>query len=75
MHCKCRNRLTDKIVEKCDEDIDGNKMVYNATFYDYEKVCNSCTLYTVLLITTFIIIMSIGSAYLYFYCHTKKIMI
>ena len=23
-NCKCRKRLTDKLVQKCDEDIDGN---------------------------------------------------
>ena len=33
-------------VEKCDEDINGNKMVCNATFYDYGlKVYKSCTQY------------------------------
>lgn len=25
------------------EDIDGNVMFYNATLYNYEKVCRSCT--------------------------------
>ena len=25
--CKYRERLIDKLVEKCDEDIDGNEMV------------------------------------------------
>ena len=35
-NCKCRKKLTNRIVEKCDEDIDGNKMVYNLTLHDYE---------------------------------------
>ena len=26
---KCKNSLIDKIVEKCDRDIDRNKMIYN----------------------------------------------
>ena len=30
-NCKCRKRLIDRIVEKCDEDINGNEMVYNST--------------------------------------------
>lgn len=42
--CKCRNRLIDKFVEKCDKDIYGNKMVYNATLNNYGRVCKSCTL-------------------------------
>ena len=29
-NCKCRKRLMDKQFEKCDNDIDENKMVYNA---------------------------------------------
>ena len=28
---KCRNRLIDKLVEECSENIDGNKMLYNET--------------------------------------------
>ena len=34
-NCKCRRRLTDGIVEKCDEDIDENEIVYNGTLNDY----------------------------------------
>ena len=25
-NCKCRKRVTDKLVEKCDEDINGNDL-------------------------------------------------
>ena len=49
-NCKCRKRLIDKLVEECSENIDGNYMVYN-----YEKVCNSCTIY-----------ICITSAFIYF---------
>ena len=28
-NCKCRKRLTDKLVEECSENIDGNEMIYN----------------------------------------------
>ena len=44
--CKCTKRLIDQLVEKCNGDIDGDEMVYNAKLYDYElnkKVCRPCT--------------------------------
>ena len=54
-NCKCRKRLFDKLVEECSENIDGNKMIYNGTLNviplnNYEKICNSCTVYIVLLV-------------------------
>ena len=53
--CKCetnfkfRNKLVDKLVEECSENIDQNKMIYDKTLNDYGKywLCNSCTIYTV----------------------------
>ena len=45
MNCKCRKRQVDKLVKKCIEDNDGNKMVYNATLYDFglnRRICRSC---------------------------------
>ena len=48
VNCKCRKKLIDKLVEKSDEDIHGNEMVYNATLYNYVRVCKSCALYLVL---------------------------
>ena len=72
VNCKCRNRLINKPVEKCDEVIDGNKIVYNATLNDYERACKSCTLYIVLSITAFIKTMDISGACFYFYWHTIK---
>ena len=50
-------------------------MVYNVTLNDLEKVCNSCTIYIVLLIIpsiTSITLMGIGSVYIYFYWYTIK---
>ena len=44
-NCKCRKRLIDKLIEKCDEDIDRNEMVYNAKLYDSGRVYKSSTLY------------------------------
>ena len=31
--CKCRNKLADKLIEECSENIDGNEMVHNETLY------------------------------------------
>ena len=59
VNCKWRKMLIDKIIEKCDENIDGNEMIYNVTLYDCGKICKSCTLYIILLI--------IGIACIYFY--------
>ena len=64
---KCRERLIDKLVEECIEDINGNEMIYNVTLNGHEKVCNSCTIYIVLLIISSITLMGIGSVYIYFY--------
>ena len=53
-NCKCRNKLIDKLVEECSENIDGNKMLHNETLNvipldeislnNYKKVCNSCNI-------------------------------
>ena len=63
-NCKCRKRLIDKVFEECSEDINGNEMIYNVTLNDHRKVGNSCTIYIILIIT-FIILMSIGSVYIF----------
>ena len=60
------------LVEECSKVINGNKMIYNMTLNDYGKVCNSCTIYIVLLIITSITFTSIGRVNIYFYLHTIK---
>ena len=45
-NCECRKRIIDKLVEKCSENIDGDKMPYNETLdviplNAYKKVCSS----------------------------------
>ena len=65
-NCKCRKRLTDKLVEGCSENIDGNKIIYNNSWNDYWKICSSCTVYIVLLVIFFIISISISSVFIYF---------
>ena len=70
-NCKCRKRLIDKLVEECKENIDekklhSNKMMYNSTLDNCEKVCSSCTVYIVLFVIFFIISISISSVFMYF---------
>ena len=46
-------------------------MIYNKTLNDYGKIYNSCTLYIILLVIAFSIIIGIGSVYIYFYWYLK----
>ena len=62
---KCIKRLADKLVEKCDEDIDESEVIYNSTLNDYKKHVG-LVLYT-LLIIKIIIIMGINDVWFYFY--------
>ena len=81
-NCKCRKRLIDKLVEECSENIDGNEMLHNKTLNTipldaiplnvYKKVCNSCTIYTVLFVILFIISICISSVFIYFHWYLKK---
>ena len=61
-------KLVDKLVEECSEEIDGNGMIYN----DYENVCDFCTIYVVLFVIAFLIIVTISSTYFYFYWYLKR---
>ena len=44
-------KTVDKLVEECNENIDGNEMIYNGN----KKVCGSCTIYIVLFVIAFLI--------------------
>ena len=68
-NCHCGKKLVDKIVEECSEIIDESKIIYNSVLHDYKKVCNSCTVYNVLLDIFFIISISISSVFIYLYWH------
>ena len=63
-NCKCRKRLIDRLVEECSENIDGNKMVYNSTLNDYEKICSFCTVCIILLAKFFIISIILGNVFI-----------
>ena len=64
--CKCRKELINKLVEEYSENIDENELIYNATLNNYEKVCNSCTVYIVLFVIFFIASINISSSFIYF---------
>ena len=82
--CKCKNKIIDKLLEECSENIDGNKTHYNETLDAillnkipldaiplnvYKKVCNSCTIYIVLFAVFFITSICISSVFIYFHWH------
>ena len=64
-NCKCRNKSVDKLFEECSENIDENEMVYNGTLNDYGKAYNYCTIYIVLFVIAFLIIIGISSEFVY----------
>ena len=69
-NCKCRNKLVDKLVEECIENIGGSEMIYNETLN--ENVCNSCTIYIVLFVIVLIISLSISSVFVYFHWYLQR---
>ena len=76
-NCKRRNKIVDKLLEECRENIDGNEMIYNKTVNAIPlntKVCNSCTTYIVSFVIFLIISISISSAFIYFNWYLKKVM-
>ena len=80
--CKCRNKLVDKLVEECIENIDGNKMLHDETLNvipldvislnDGKNVCNSCTIYIVLFAVFSITKICISSVFIYFHWYLKE---
>ena len=47
-------------------------MIYNKTLSDNGKIWNSCTIYIVLLVTVFLKIFGMSSAYFYFQWYLKR---
>ena len=64
--------VNDKFDEGCSENIDGNEMIYNGSLNDDKKVCNSCTVHTVLSAMLFIISINISSIIIYFHSYLKS---
>ena len=50
-------------------------MIYNATLDDYKNVCNSCTIYILLFVIAFLIIIGISNAFNYFHWYLKKVIL
>ena len=71
-NCQCRKRLIDKLVTECNEDINKNEMIYNGNLNYYGEKCNSSTIYMVLLVIAFLIIIDVSCAYFSFYPQLKK---
>ena len=67
-----QKKIVDKLVEEFSGNIDGNEIIYNETLNDCKKVCNSCTIYIVLFVIAFLIIIAIGSAYFCNYWYLKN---
>ena len=67
-----QEKLIDKLVEECSENIDGNEMIYNEIVNDYGNVCNCCTISIVIFVIAFLIIIGIISAFIYFHCYLQK---
>ena len=60
-NCKCRKRLTDKLVDECDENIEEVKILDKN-----EDKCNSCILYIVLFSIFFTINVGISAYFVYY---------
>ena len=46
-------KIVDKVVEECSDNIEKSETICNVPLNDYENVCGSCTIYTVLFFITF----------------------
>ena len=71
-NCKCRERIIDKLVEKCRENIYENETLditpLNAIPLNvYKKACNSCIVYMVFFVVFLITSICICSVFIYFH--------
>ena len=60
---KFRNKLVDKLVEECSENIDGDEMIYNGTFNDYKCMQFLQNIFFI----SFLIMIGIRSPFVYFH--------
>ena len=77
-NCKCRNKLIDKLIEECSENIDENEMIHNEilnviSLSAYKEVCGSCPIYIVLFAVFFITSICISSVFIYFHTYSEKV--
>ena len=69
--------MVGSIVGECSKNIDENEMIYNETLdriplNNYKKVCGSFTLYIVLFVVFLVTSIVISTAFIYFYCFSKR---
>ena len=71
-NCKCRKRLVDKLVDKCNENIDEEVKIVNES----KNKCNSCIFYIVLFWIFLTINVGIGAyfaSYKYMNCNKENV--
>ena len=66
-----QKKLINKLAEERSKHVDENEIIYNEALNYYEKVCSSLTIYIVLLVIAFLILIGISSAYFYFHWYLK----
>ena len=68
-NCRCRKKITDKLVEECSENIDGNEILYNDIFSSSNnKTCDSSVVY-IILFSVFLIISISMAIYVYLFLY------
>ena len=74
VNCKCRKKLTDKLIDECTETIEEVKLTkITLTENENSYKCSSCTMYTALFWIFFTINFGgIGGYFTYFHCYLKK---
>ena len=74
-NCKCRKKIIDKLVEECNQNIDGIEMLYNETLdiisSSDNKTSDSCIVY-IILFSVFLIINISMAIYVYFFLYLKN---
>ena len=77
-NCRCRKKLTDKLVEECTETVKEVKLVTTTSTENENKnkhKCSFCTLYIVLFLIIFLINIGIGTYFIYFDWYLKKMLL
>ena len=69
---KVREKIIDKFVEECSENIYENETLNIIPLIVYEKVCDSCVLYIVLFVVFSITRTCTCRVFIYFHCYLKK---
>ena len=70
--CVCRNRLVDKLVEKCTNVTDGDKIYNETPAVTSSNDCDSCGLYIALFAVFLSTSVVISAVFVYFCCHKRN---